>query len=1268
MAKTLSRTVSIYVDGKQVESTLASLRSQVQHLTNLQKKMTLGSEEYIQTSEKIREINGVLREHRKALEGVETTWDAALEKFSNISDIIMGVQSLMEISDSAVGALKDLAADAAALDDAYADVMKTTGLTKAQVQDLNEQFKRLDTRTSREELNKLAYEAGKLGKSLPEDVAGFVSAADKINVALGDVLGADAMVDIGKLSDIYSQSTEQLQRSGLERQMLAIGSAINSLGQASTANEAYMVDFLKRLGGIAQQAHLSADQVLGFASALDQNGQAVEMSATAFQKLIQQMIKKPEEFVAASRMSLGEFRALMERDMNQAIQRVLAGMNEMGSLNTLIPMFEDMGLDGARAATVVASLAGSLDKVAEAQRIASEELTTGNSVLQEFNTKNSTMAAEQERAKKAFEDMRIELGEKLYPVVIHLTKASTLGLKGLSGYLNLWKDNKAAAVALTSAMAALVLWLTRSYIAQGKKRIEQAKSNVQEKIATMQAKARAAAEAKSTLQIEKKRLAELKAQYATKQQIISENLYKGTVMSRVTVDKLQCESRLLLTQITRQQTAATAAHTAVVNANKAALASTPWGAVIAAVTALTVGIVKLVKHQRRFREESNELSKQIGNETAQAKYLFDKLEKLDAKSEDYRATLSRLNELYPEIIQHCIDEEGALRSVEAARSAVIEKIRQQITEQRKLDKYGEVSGSFESEKNDALARMHDYLKNDSQYQDLLAVLPSTYGKDVTEGELFGLVRDAIGVDFWKKWPFDKMRLALRDYAKALHSAYLEQKKWQEVFGDVDVPSGSTSNHQRESGEKDWMYPAGGGRSSSNQNDPTRSTSPEIDKAAVRAAEREAQQAAKELQKRREESLSTVEKILSEYAKRNTVETVNSALAKKDQEITDAAKALMDANSTTAKDGTIQWVSEEAKEAYVNLVKSRGEIKKGVINDWLMKMSEDTKDLGQRLNDLAMVDLSEIERIDPHAAQDWRDLVKFYTSLKNSAEDASKSMEKVAESLDNTKPLEKWIKAIDIFGKQALQVFSSINDIISNSEQRQLQESEKYHDEKIKALDNELEQGILSVEEYNDRKKQLDEDLDAEKKELERKQFNRQKALSLAEATINGAAAALNVLADSSYKGPLRWVEFGAVTAAALAQIAAIASQPAPYAKGGYTKEPTILVGERGQEWVASNRLLRDPATAPVIDALEQYQRGNRSALDSVAMQGVDLSAVSSAAQYRQQQATMDAAMLSELRLLRQYLSDPRNRQAVISRTTQESFDANENFLRNARKI
>ena len=66
--------------------------------------------------------------------------------------------------DDYLGKLKDLAADAAKLDDVYADVQKTTGLTHEEVEKLNEAFKKMDTRTSREQLNQLAYDAAKLDK------------------------------------------------------------------------------------------------------------------------------------------------------------------------------------------------------------------------------------------------------------------------------------------------------------------------------------------------------------------------------------------------------------------------------------------------------------------------------------------------------------------------------------------------------------------------------------------------------------------------------------------------------------------------------------------------------------------------------------------------------------------------------------------------------------------------------------------------------------------------------------------------------------------------------------------------------------------------------------------------------------------------------------------------------------------------------------------------------------------------------------------------
>jgi len=88
-----------------------------------------------------------------------------------------------------------------------------------------------------------------------------------------------------------------------EQNRMIIGSdEYNELGKTSTANEKYMVNFAGRLGGIAVQAKLSADQILGYASALDQDMQKVEMSATAFQKLIQKLISKPAEFAKIAGM------------------------------------------------------------------------------------------------------------------------------------------------------------------------------------------------------------------------------------------------------------------------------------------------------------------------------------------------------------------------------------------------------------------------------------------------------------------------------------------------------------------------------------------------------------------------------------------------------------------------------------------------------------------------------------------------------------------------------------------------------------------------------------------------------------------------------------------------------------------------------------------------------------------------------------------------------------------------------------------------------
>ena len=712
--KTLSRKVSIYINGKEIESTLSSLQDNMRKLQAQQRKMTIGSEEYIETSMKIREIDGVIREQQRAVKDLGNSWDKTSITIANVAHAVMGLQSVMQMFDAGVGKLKDLAADAAALDDVYADVQKTTGLTHEEVEKLNEAFKKMDTRTSREQLNQLAYEAGKLGISSQEQVAQFVSASDKINIALGDVLGEGAMVKIGKLSDVYAKSTQQLAAAGddLESKMLKIGSAVNMLGQSSTANEGYLVEFLSRMGGIATQANLSADAILGFASALDQDMQKQEMSATAFQKFIMQMIKKPAEFASAARMEVKEFTELMQQDMNEALLRVLDGFKGQGGLVELQPIFQDLGLDAARAASVISSMANSVDKIREAQAIANDELTTGASVINEYNTKNNTMQAQAEKAKKAFEDVRIELGNELYPVLVSMTKVGTGLTKGLAGFVKLLKENHVALAGVVALLARYAYLKGAAYLATGKLQ-KQLKSLLGiEKLETMQKEIANAKQLKKIATDEKERLAEIQLELARQKQIAAMKVEANDYGALTVKTMAQGRAQQLEAAATKQAEVATKAHTAATNAQKAAFASTPWGLIITALTSIATLTWQVVKNssQWKFHETMKEVARAAGKAEGEVKILIERLRGAAEGSEEYRKALEELKQKYPDIIKLHLNEKGAINDLEAAYKDLSAAARQSANDRIYAEKTSEAYADLAETVADVTEKVNKRIK------------------------------------------------------------------------------------------------------------------------------------------------------------------------------------------------------------------------------------------------------------------------------------------------------------------------------------------------------------------------------------------------------------------------------------------------------------------------------------------------------------------------------------------------------------------------------
>ena len=383
-----------------------------------------GTEEYHELTEKAK----LLKKEIAAVGAEQDLTKSKWSKFVNIFNTNWGAitQGLAAITGLSA-TVRDCTNKYAAMNQEMFNVTKYTGQAIEEVEVMNESFKKMDTRTARGELNRLAQDAGRLGITNREMIEEFVDGGDKINVALGDDLGDDAVEKIGKLAQMFGEDKTK----GLRGAMLATGSAVNDLAQSSSANAGYIVDFTADLSGVARQAGMTQAQIMGLASALDQNMQDEATSSTVFSQLITKMFQEPMKFAKLAGVEVSTFTTMLKTDANGALLEFLQAMSNRGGFDQLAPMFSQMGLEGTRAVGVLSSVASNLDQVREAQATATQSYKDGTSVLNEFNVQNNTVQAGLDKAKKQFDDMCIELGEKLMPIAKYSVSLTSMGIKTL---------------------------------------------------------------------------------------------------------------------------------------------------------------------------------------------------------------------------------------------------------------------------------------------------------------------------------------------------------------------------------------------------------------------------------------------------------------------------------------------------------------------------------------------------------------------------------------------------------------------------------------------------------------------------------------------------------------------------------------------------------------------------------------------------------------------------------------------------------------------
>ena len=301
-----------------------------------------------------------------------------------------------------VGSVQSMIDKNLELSDSMADIRKASGLSADEVARLSDEIRGLDTRTATSDLHTLAFEGSRLGIQGVEGIMQFVKAGNQIKVALGEDLGEGALVELMKMNEVMG-TTKEL---GIEKALLATGSAINTLSASSTASGSQIADFSSRLSGIATQANITTDELLGLASASSSLNLETEVAATAFNKFISEIVTHTSVVAKAAGVEKEALEELIQSGKTmEAVVVVLEALNGKGGLRGLNPIMKELGSDGARLNQVLAAFSSNTDVLRKHLNISTDAFREATSVTQEYNIKNENAAALLARIKNALIDL-----------------------------------------------------------------------------------------------------------------------------------------------------------------------------------------------------------------------------------------------------------------------------------------------------------------------------------------------------------------------------------------------------------------------------------------------------------------------------------------------------------------------------------------------------------------------------------------------------------------------------------------------------------------------------------------------------------------------------------------------------------------------------------------------------------------------------------------------------------------------------------------------
>lgn len=385
----------IVARSKTGKANINELRQAYKQLEEELNQLNTKSKEFNEKQKELKDLKKNIDNATGAISQQSKSWQTTLK---NLTAYVGLFQVFNAIKDTVTSAIKKNFEYSSSL----TDIRKVSGLTMQDVNKLSEELAKIDTRTSVDGLAQLAYQGAKLGmgKYGVDGMAQFVKAADKINVAIGEEMGEEALPALSKMVETMGL----IPKMGIEKAMLATGSAMFKLSSTSTSTSTNIVEFAKRLTGVSRTAGITTDQLLALGSASDSLFLMPEVSATAMSKFIVALQKNHNLIEKDLGIPDGTIKRMYAAgNAMDAIVMVLEKMRDKGNMNALGGIFKDLGSDGQRLVTAMVTMSKNVDVLKDHLYESKEAFEEATAVTSEYTMQQQSAAGILDRANNLWE-------------------------------------------------------------------------------------------------------------------------------------------------------------------------------------------------------------------------------------------------------------------------------------------------------------------------------------------------------------------------------------------------------------------------------------------------------------------------------------------------------------------------------------------------------------------------------------------------------------------------------------------------------------------------------------------------------------------------------------------------------------------------------------------------------------------------------------------------------------------------------------------------